>query len=257
LRPTSLLFGATYSTSAADAAALLPRGITHPDGYVFPLSLEHDMIRIDRTTLRIRKIHHGLNGPFSVGDLRTDIGEFKVKDQVLDAFDEGQYQATAWISEIYLHQYVAVGRGVTELRARLHDLRVQAASESRHDPEPSEPDPIDETNSLRVGSNLATKGDGGHIPPIRGPSVDITAFKAKPLNVGRRKAPASPTSDSVTEPHHLATLFGEELWTRILERQPVKLDSTVERSRFRMQVTALAALEYKFNPMEQTFMPLA
>ena len=98
------------------------------------------MIRIDGAQLRVKRIRQSRNGTFCVADLSTDIGEFKVKDPLLDQFDEGEYQATVWISEIYLAQYVAFGKGVTEIRARLHDLQVQAQGALRRAEEQVEPD---------------------------------------------------------------------------------------------------------------------
>ena len=99
--------------------------------------------------LRIKKIRQSRNGAFCIADLATDFGEFKVKDPMLDQFEEGEYQGTVWISEIYMSQYISYGKAVTELRARLHDLQVD--SEDRkpvRSNEHSEPDPIDEVLSL-------------------------------------------------------------------------------------------------------------
>ena len=102
------------------------------------------MIRTEGTLL-VKKIKQSRNGPFCVADLVTDFGEFKVKDSLLDQFAEGEYRGMVWISEIYLAQYVSFGRGVTELRARLHDIQVDTESslpaKSAND---SEPDPLDE-----------------------------------------------------------------------------------------------------------------
>ena len=50
-------------------------------------------------TLRIKKIRQSRNGAFCIADLSTDFGEFKVKDPLLDQFEEGEYQGTLWISE--------------------------------------------------------------------------------------------------------------------------------------------------------------
>ena len=108
------------------------------------------MIRIDGAQLRVKRIRQSRNGAFCVADLSTDIGEFKVKDPLLDQFDEGEYQATVWISEIYLAQYVAFGKGVTEIRARLHDLQVQAQGALRRAEEQAQPDPIDERETVRA-----------------------------------------------------------------------------------------------------------
>jgi hypothetical protein len=48
------------------------------------------MIKV-QGALRGKKILQSKNSPFAVGTLSTDVGEFKVKDQVLDQFDEGSY----------------------------------------------------------------------------------------------------------------------------------------------------------------------
>ena len=45
------------------------------------------MIKIDGI-LNVKSIN-GSRGVFSVGDLTTPVGNFKVKDQILDQFDDG------------------------------------------------------------------------------------------------------------------------------------------------------------------------
>lgn len=91
--------------------------------------------------LRIKRIN-GSNGPFCVGDLETEIGDFRVKDAVLDQFDEGVYTGQFWIQQIFPWSYSSCGRMVIEVRAKLADLQIdgqqRAGSESR---EPQEPDP--------------------------------------------------------------------------------------------------------------------
>lgn len=214
------------------------------------------MIKIENTTLRVRKIRQSKNGPFAVADLITEIGQFRVKDQLLDAFDEGEYQATVWIAEIYLKQYVAFGRGVTELRAQLHDIRVDTATELESEPEPTEPDPIDETIPERVAPNQVPQAMERESAAAPESPVDISALKAKLKAVGRRKAKADAPVDTTEPGNDLAVLFGEELWSRIQGREPVKLDSTVDRAKFRAQIKILGSLRYQFNPMEQAFRPL-
>lgn len=216
------------------------------------------MIKIENTTLRVRKIRQSRNGPFAVADLSTEIGEFKVKDQLLDAFDEGEYRATVWVSEIFLAQYVAFGRGVTELRARLHDLQIQEASDLGDMPEQSEPDPIDERKPLRVpvaAEAPATEPEEAQASD----GVSIAALKAKLKSIGKPKGGKPSASKHETEPtpgDELGALFGEELWARIQGREPVKLDPTVDRLTFRKQAELLGKLDYTFKPMEQTFHPV-
>lgn len=220
------------------------------------------MIKIERTTLRVKKIQQSKNGPFAVANLFTEIGEFKVKDSLLDQFDEGGYQATVWISEIYLGQYVAYGRAVAEARAKLHDIRVDSASELDEAPEPPEPDPIDEVEAPRATRRPEKPSRQPATPPTTQPQKDVdragstgdlSDLKSALQGIGRKAKP-EPEAKS---PINLAELFGVELCVRIRQREPVKLDSTVDRALFRRQAATLREeLGYEFDPMQQTFNPV-
>lgn len=206
------------------------------------------MIRIDGAQLRVKRIRQSRNGAFCVADLSTDIGEFKVKDPLLDQFDEGEYQATVWISEIYLAQYVAFGKGVTEIRARLHDLQVQAQGALRRAEEQVEPDPIDEHEPVRAAPQ-----------PKRKKSEAWERFnKKKPSEASGE---SSPDADNKRQAEHepavaqgLSALFDADLAQAIQNRAPVKLDPTVERSLLRRQAAELGqSLGYRFDPKQQTW----
>jgi len=93
------------------------------------------MIKLTDITLKVKKIRQGRYGDFCVADLSTEIGDFKVKDPLLDQFEDGDYTGTVWISEIYLAQYIAWGKGVTEIRARLHDLQLDGVKARSPDTE--------------------------------------------------------------------------------------------------------------------------
>lgn len=212
------------------------------------------MIRIDGAQLRVKRIRQSRNGAFCVADLSTDIGEFKVKDPLLDQFDEGEYQATVWISEIYLSQYVAFGKGVTEIRARLHDLQVQAQGALGRGEEQVEPDPIDEREPVRAAPAAPAEPE-----PKRKKSKDWERFnKKKP---GLATGDSSPDTDSKRQlandqavAQGLSALFDADLVQAIQSRAPVKLDSTVERSLLRRQAAELGqALGYSFDPKQQTW----
>jgi len=216
------------------------------------------MIRIDGAQLRVKRIRQSRNGAFCVADLSTEIGEFKVKDPLLDQFEEGEYQATVWISEIYLAQYVAFGKGVTEIRARLHDLQVQAQGALRHGHEPVEPDPLDEHEPTRVAP-IATP-ETTSPQAIKSRSSDWDRFNKKPRNdgpdgkspVAGEKRPVAQGSAQEPTVHGLETLFGSELVETIQNRQPVKLDATIERSLLRRQAAELGQkLGYRFDPKQQ------
>ncbi len=93
-------------------------------------------------SLAIREIH-GRNGPFKVGTLHTPIGEFAIKDPILDQYDEGKYQGEFQIESIYQGHYIAGGRSVTEIRAKLADMSINDIDAEAPAPIEVEPDPID------------------------------------------------------------------------------------------------------------------
>ncbi len=97
--------------------------------------------------LAIRTIN-GRNGEFNVGRLSTSIGEFVIKDALLDQYHEGKYRGDFAITEIRPSYYTNGGRLVVEIRARLDSMSLddvanlsadEAERLSNH-----ETDPIDE-----------------------------------------------------------------------------------------------------------------
>ncbi len=61
------------------------------------------MVKLE-DTLKTRVIH-GRSGDFSVGSLLTNIGEFSVKDPMLEQYSEGEYQGEFLISKIFPSSY--------------------------------------------------------------------------------------------------------------------------------------------------------
>lgn len=194
------------------------------------------MIRIDGAQLRVKRIRQSRNGAFCVADLSTAFGEFKVKDPLLDQFEEGEYLATVWISEIYLSQYIAFGKGVTEIRARLHDLQVESQAELSTAHEQAEPDPIDEQRPVLVAASKKS------VPP---PS---TAKDFSHFNKGGK--PQSGSLDSTQGEHD--GLLDAEMLRAIANRDPIKLDATVERALLRRQAAELGQRHgYRFDAKQQ------
>ena len=74
-------------------------------------------IRINGT-LVIKEIK-GANGKFCVGDLTTPIGEFKVKESILDQFSEGRYEGEFLVENFYLSSYIWRGKSTTDIRAKV------------------------------------------------------------------------------------------------------------------------------------------
>lgn len=210
------------------------------------------MIKLTDITLRVKKIRQGRYGDFCVADLSTELGDFKVKDPLLDQFEDGEYTGTVWISEIYLAQYIAWGKGVTEIRARLHDLQVDGAQDLSPEPEHFEQDPAEEVVSAPKQAQRPVQHVANN---TQAPKVvsNLAQVKERLQQIGRKTSGApQPASDSNNE--QLVQLFGD-MWPLICSRSPVKFDPTVERLILRQQTVAIKDLGYQFVATEQTWYP--
>ena len=170
--------------------------------------------------LTIRTIN-GSNGPFNVGRLITDLGEFSVKDTLLEQYEEGRYEGNFNITQIFPASYFAGGRFVVEVRATLKSLSLDGVDDLK--PEDTavaaEPDPADDR------------------------PVAAQATSDKPEEQAEAQTDANVSSGEESD----ESLFGT-LWP--LGTQ-VKLDPTVDRLKFRLQRNRLKDLGYIFDPREQ------
>ena len=198
--------------------------------------------------LRIKRIN-GSNGSFCVGDLETEIGEFRVKDAVLDQFDEGVYTGQFWIQQIFPWSYSSYGRMVIEVRAKLADLQIdgqqRAGSESR---EPQEPDPAFENTP--PAAPVAPEPPQTPQPAAPSASARRRETSTTPNTAETPQAPARANDDADRQ------LFGPEIQALVSALEPVKLDPTIERMQFRRQRQRLHdELGYEFRSATQTWYP--
>ncbi|MDE0855310.1 MAG: DUF3275 family protein [Nevskia sp.] len=181
-------------------------------------------------TLAIRTIA-GSRGNFNIGRLHTEIGEFAVKDSLIEEYEEGRYKGEFGISSIFPSTYFAGGRTVVEVRARLGSIALENIT-ALHDADhaaPAEPDPIEASAPA---------------------AVQVEA----PRSVVEPAAPAGESSETTSDTSadaEFRALFGE-LWPL---GDTVKLDPTVDRQRFRLQVKAIgkSGLGYIFQPVGQVW----
>jgi len=179
-------------------------------------------------TLFVKTVH-GRRGDFAVGTLITEIGQFKIKDTILDQFSEGEYCGQFAISRIYLGSYAANGVTISELRANITDIELEEATEKPVPSveNPSASDPIEEprtagTDSDQLSTSLAFADEAA-----------ANAQHARPqLSLGD----------------------AEDIESAIAEKRPVKLDPTVDRARFRTQRDRLKAAGYRFDAPLQTWL---
>ncbi len=173
------------------------------------------MVKLDGQL--VVKTINGRNGPFNVGKLFTDVGEFAVKSARLEEMEEGQFPGVFLINKIFPSCYTHGGRIVAEIRADVAEfLFREVALTATAAPElPAEPDPLDE--------------EATPVANAEHPSA-ATALK--------------PTEPDAADP---AELFGE-IWPI---GQQVRLDATVPRAVLRAQTTHLKAHGYRYAPSEQ------
>lgn len=97
-------------------------------------------------SVQIRSIT-GRNGPFNVGRLNTEIGEFAVK-RGIEEFDAGEYSGEFTISRIYPASYVIGGRSIVEVRADVEAIALVDVNTDVSETLPAEAEPEPETGPI-------------------------------------------------------------------------------------------------------------
>lgn len=175
-------------------------------------------------TLVIKEIK-GANGKFCVGDLSVPEGDFKVKEPILDQFEEGRYEGEFVVDRLYLSSYVWRGKSTTDIRAKLVDINLSGVEEGKQAETPSEPDPI---------------------------AIEPQQQHAAEKHDAPRPAVVVPDDAPQDQKYVvLLELFGSELARLVWDSKPVKLDPTVDRVVFRRQRDSLKDLGYGFDATTQ------
>lgn len=186
------------------------------------------MIRISGI-LNVKSIK-GSRGAFSVGELTSSVGSFKVKDQILDQFSEGSYEGEFLVAHIYPASYVHYGRVITEIRAKLAEI-ILPEGEEKPLPEqtvPQEPDPVEEPQAVAAAAPAEAPAD---------------------VAVDTQAAAGALTEEEAKD----LALFGAELYGAVTKRDAIKLDPTVDRIKFRAQRDRLKGLGYRFDAARQAW----
>lgn len=199
------------------------------------------MIRVPGTLIINRRT--GRNGSFSVGDLVTDIGEFKVKDTALDQYEPGEYKGDFIIKWIEPHSNTWRGRVFIENRATLQDIIIF--------------DAVEDLGTAEASAAAMT-------PPETDPLEESTGSSERPADVSNTSGVkmATATSDSLHQQDSAEAgsadltaeqrvLLGDELAELYAQRQRIKLDPTVDREVFRKQRDLLKACGYRFDSTQQ------
>ncbi|MBL8345385.1 MAG: DUF3275 family protein [Rubrivivax sp.] len=176
----------------------------------------------------------GKRGDFNIGDLNTEIGEFEVKDALIEEFDPGKYTGRFVIDWIQPDSFTYRGRVFVKNRAKLAEILIDEGE--RGEPQqqtPPEPDPIESEAAAPLPQTTQ---------PAEAASSDAGQASAD--------AQSPPTKAAAADDPDLA-LFGAELHAQFAQREPLQLDPTVDRQQFRAQRDRLKAIGYRFDPKTQ------
>jgi len=197
--------------------------------------------------LAIRTIQ-GRNGTFNVGRLSTSIGEFVIKDAVLEQHVEGKYHGEFVITDIRASSYSTGGRLVIEIRARLdsmvlEDLDALTAYDNAQIDAQS-PDPLDEEQP--AAAQPAQAGPSRTAKPASAPVAPADDNAPFGMSAPAAPAQASPMTNGDEADQEL---FGT-VWPL---GETVRLDSTVDRQRLRQQCRRLEQLGYTMDFKSQAW----
>ena len=194
-------------------------------------------------TLQVETIR-GRRGPFNVGKLITDIGEFKVKDKELDQFEPGDYSGNFQVERIYTASNPWRGGFFTEIIAKIADGGFLIDQEDTFDAQAGyaqvEPDPVD------VEPKRTT-------PEGANPPVSHPVLQTKPVK------PKSPTAATATDQAVKVQsqdeadlkLFGLEIHALFVAGAEIALDLSEDREKLRSQRDRLKQVGYRFQSQTQ------
>lgn len=215
-------------------------------------------IRVQGTIVISRK--SGKRGAFNVGELRTEIGEFEVKDALIEEYEEGSYTGSFFINWIEPESFSWRGRVFVKNRAQLDAIQIDDA-DTATPPAPQQPpvpDPVDEHEALVPGRDAKPSSE---LPVLSGSADSSPPTPQAPSAPGASPAatPQRPTAQAIGQApatgHEAGdlALFGEELQQQLALQASIKLDPTVDRITFRAQRDRLKQLGYSFDAKSQTW----
>jgi hypothetical protein len=206
-----------------------------------------------RGTITIQR-KNSSRGAFNVGDLSTEIGEFEVKDSLIEEFEPGKYQGDFLIKWIAPDSFTWRGRVYVKNKATLEEILIDEADETAPAPSsPPEPDPIESQSHQPAAAQPAASAAGpasaaeSATPTPRQPRSSSREGNANP--VAAAPAAAKPASDIAADEQ----LFGDEIFALVKRKELIKLDPSVDREVFRKQRDRLRTLGYAFDPKSQSW----
>jgi hypothetical protein len=197
------------------------------------------------------KVIAGARGDFSVGNFNTGIGQFKIKSQLLDQFEEGDYQVRVSVTNLSLNTYVVKRTGITitEIVAEIDAIDVIDADVKPIDAESIEPDAsVPDTQDVPV-VQAQSKADSAKAVVKTEPQSPAKPEKAAKGKIVLSNKKAKPDSTDDEKPLDPPELFGY-LWPLA---DTLQLDKTAPRPLIIQQKQYLVKVGYKFDARTQTW----
>jgi hypothetical protein len=212
-----------------------------------------------RGTITIQR-KNSARGAFNIGDLNTEIGEFEVKDSLIEEFEPGKYTGDFLIKWIAPDSFSWRGRVFVKNRATLEEILIDEADETAPAPSsPPEPDPIESQSHQPAHAQASTSASNSTSAASVAPSPESAAPAPRQPRSSPREgnanpvasapAAAKPASDIAADEH----LFGNEIFALLQRKELIKLDPSVDREMFRKQRDRLRTLGYAFDPKSQSW----
>ena len=174
---------------------------------------------------------NGRNGPFTVAELNTDVGVFKIKHRVLEQFDQGAYSGVFIVTRIYNQSNFSKGQIWVSLCADLDWDAWQMMAQSEQ---------------VQVSTSMAVAEIVGEDEETHPPA----AAAATPTEPAAKAAPPMDDDEAVADMATLQRLLADHA-------AYVKLDASIEdRTLFRQLRDALKEAGYRFDGNNQSwFLP--
>lgn len=178
-------------------------------------------------TLIVRR-RSGRFGAWSEAELKTPEGDFKVKDKVLDQYEEGEYAGEFLIAKFFIKTHTTANRSWSDLMALVDEFFLDRVEQK---PVPPQEEPGDPAEEELTQQPTAATSASEHVlaPPTQ----------------------ATPEPEEELDPE--LRLFGEELYGFVVRQQPVKLDPSIGVVQFRQQRDQLRKLGYVFGSKAKTW----
>ncbi|MBK8688715.1 MAG: DUF3275 family protein [Betaproteobacteria bacterium] len=160
-------------------------------------------------------------------------GRVRIKDPLLDQFEEGKYQGRFLISNISPSSYFFGGKVVIEVRAWLADIFLDQADEGPAESTPVEPDPVDEPVVVGLAVRAPVASSSAPSEPVALPPIELECV-----------------TDAEKQDYEL---LGIELFPVFAARAPIRLLPEVGREQFTRQRLRLKEVGYTFDPLTKSW----